>query len=232
MSERKTHLMTIYFIGNKGEYKNYKDAVKVADALKNKLEYIKKTNKEYFINAFIGISNLNIRHGSFKYKETKSTGKNVFKIVPKNKYKGRIEECIEPWHLHILIEANPAETIGEIIVDYLNKKFDRKIAQKKKIDNGFFTYALKQSRYQRFVTEKRDTKLVKYDFKDLYDRHGKPKTKIRKNTEKRNIQKLEKRSWIKHAERLLARKQSLNSLEKIKCKNAKNTNNSNEITNI
>lgn len=211
MSERKTHLMSIYFIGNKGDYKTLEEAIKVADALKNKLEYIKKINDEYFINAFIGISNLNIRCGNLRYKENKQSGKNSLEIVPKKNYK--IEDCIEPWHLHIIIEANPAETIGEMIVDYLNKKFSKQIAQKKRITRGFFMYALKQSMHQRFVKERRKTKLVKYDFRGIYECHGKPQTRIFKEKLKKTLKKLEKRSWERHAERL--RQKRLNSLENL-----------------
>jgi hypothetical protein len=206
VSKRKTHLIGIYFIGNKGCYEDYNEIKKVADALKNKLEYIRKTNDDYFINAYIGISNLNLRYGHFKYAKNKKSGRSTIVVIPKKKYQKEKEKCFEPWHLHILIEANPAETIGELIVDYFNKKFDKEIAQKKKIDNGFFPYVLKQSRYQRFVRETRPTKLVRYDFKDMHERYGKPKTKTRIAREKLVIQQLEERSWKRHEERLVARR--------------------------
>lgn len=218
MSKRETHLMSIYFIANKGAYNDYKQAKNVANALMNKIEYIKMTRNDYFINAFVGISNLNLRFGYLKYKETRKAGKNRLIIVPKNKYKAMKDKCFEPWHLHILIEANPGETVGELIADYFDKKFKRKIAQKKKIDDGFFDYVLKQSRYQRFIKEIRSTDLVEIDFKRLYERYGKPKTIARKAKDNRSIRNLEKRSWKKHAERLKTKK-SLNSLEKFNTKN-------------
>ena len=201
MSKRETHLMSIYFQNTKGYYKNFDEIKKTAEALKAKLEYLRKTKKDYFINAFIGISNFNIRRANLKYRENKKSGKNNTFIVPKGKYKNNIQLCLEPWHLHILLEANPAETIGEEVADYFNKIFGRKLARKEKIDNGFFDYVLRQSRYQRYVKETRDTDLVKIDFRKLYERYGKPKTQKRKKREAKAIKKLEKRSWERHRQK-------------------------------
>jgi len=97
--------MSIYFNNNKDAYKDYSEAKKVANALRHKIEYLKKTHNNYYVNAFIGISNLNIRYGTFQYLDNKKTGKNKLVRIPKNRYKQTQEKCFEPWHLHIIIEA-------------------------------------------------------------------------------------------------------------------------------
>lgn len=148
-----------------------------------------------------------------KYAKSKKSGKNKQVIVPKDRYKKNSSICFEPWHLHIIFEANPAETIGQMIVDYFNKKFGREIAWKPKVDEGFFDYVLKQSMYHRFVKETRNTNLVSIDFKREYEKYGKPKTKARKTREKLVMKKLEERSRNKKAERLNVKRQTLNSLE-------------------
>ena len=204
MSKRETHLMSIYFIANKGAYETHEEAIKVANALKNHLEYLRTRGRDFYINAFIGISNVNVRYGHLKYVNKKSVGKRRLEVVPKKKYKDQMEKCFEPWHLHILIEANPAETIGEIVVRYFNRKFGRKIAFKKKVSEGFFDYVFNQSRYQRFVKESRSTRLVEFDFKKEFEKYKRPKSNERIEHEKQVMKALEERSLARHKQKLQA----------------------------
>lgn len=178
MSQRKTKLMTIYFKNNKGMFKNYEEIQKVADALKAKIEYIRKHKKDCLVNAFIGLSQLNIRYGYYKYSDNKRPGRNKLVRRPKPRI-GADKLFKQPWHLHIIIEANPGETIGEEIADYLNKKFKMQIAYKRRITNGFFEYAMKQCRHIRYVLEDRPTDLVVHNFKEIYEKNYKPLTKVK-----------------------------------------------------
>lgn len=184
MCKRQTKLMSIFFRNNKGMFKSFDEILKVADALKAKFECIRNNNKDYYVNVFIGISQLNIRYGYYKYANNGKPGRNKLVRVAKRHKNPKLIE--EPWHLHILIEANPGETIGEQIVDYFNKKFKRNIAYKKKVDDGFFAYVMKQSGFIRYVVENRPTDLVKYNFKTMYEKNYKPLTKTDKKFRKLN----------------------------------------------
>lgn len=176
MCKRETKLMTLYFKGTKGMYKNVEDIMKITDALKAKFEYIRAHNDDYFINAFIGVSHLNPRYGYYKYLDNKKPGKN--KLVRRHKPRKNATFLLgEPWHLHILIEANPGETIGEQIADYLNKKFKMEIVYKRRVDEGFFPYVMNQCRYIRYVQEDRPTDLVQHNFRKIYEENYKPLTK-------------------------------------------------------
>jgi len=168
--------MTIYFENNKGIHESLEDIMKFADALKAKIEYIRGHNENFFVNVFIGLSHLNLRYGYYEYLDNKKPGKNKLVKRPKPRKNAHIL-LNEPWHLHILIEANPGETIGEEITDYLNKKFKKDIAYKRRVDEGFFKYAMKQCRFIRYVVEDRQTDLVQYNFKEIYEKNYKPLTK-------------------------------------------------------
>lgn len=183
MCKRKTKLMTIYFKNNKGMFKSQDEILKVAEALKAKIEYIRQQEKDYFINAFVGMSQLDVRYGYYAYEDNGKPGRN--KLVRVARRRKNAEKMLEqPWHLHILIEANPGETIGEQIADYLNKKFKRTIAHKYPIDEGFFPYVMKQCGIIRYVIEDRPTDLVKYNFKMMYEENYKPQTKTDKKFRK------------------------------------------------
>jgi len=145
MSQRETKLMSIYFDNNKGMFETYEDIKKVADAVKAKIEYMRKHKKDCFVNVFIGLSQLDIRYGYYEYSDNKKPGRNKLVSHPKPRINAN-ELLGQPWHLHILTEANPGETIGEEIADYLNKKFKRSIAYKRKITKGFFKYAMRQGK--------------------------------------------------------------------------------------
>lgn len=206
MSKRETKLMTIYFENNKEFHKNLEDIMKFAEALKAKIEYIRKHNKDCFVNAFIGLSHLNLRYGYYEYSDNKKPGKNKLAKRPKPRKNARIL-LDEPWHLHILIEANPGETIGEEIADYLNKKFKKDMAYKRRVDEGFFPYVMKQCRYIRYVIEDRPTDLVQHNFKEIYEKNYKPLTKGKLA----NIQKTAKKEGKKFRKSAEAFPQDKNS---------------------
>lgn len=198
MSKRETKLMSIFFKGNKEMFTTQEEIEKVADALKEKIEYIRRNKKSCFVNVFIGLSHLNIRYGYYEYLDNKKPGKN--KLVKRPKPRRNAHILIdEPWHLHILIEANPGETIGEKIADYLNKKFKSDIAYKHRITKGFFKYAMKQCRYMRYVVEDRPTDLVQFNFKEIYEKNYKPLTKG-KLTDMKKAAKKEGKKFRKSAE--------------------------------
>lgn len=179
MCKRKTKLMTIFFIDNKEMFETQDEILKVADALKEKLEYLRRHNQNYYINAFIGLSQLDIRYGYYEFADNGKPGRNRLVRRPKPRLFAH-KYLNQPWHLHILIEANPGETVGQELVNYLNKKFKREIAYKHRIDNGFFAYAMKQSGFIRYVVENRPNNLLKYNFKAMYEENYKPLTKGKK----------------------------------------------------
>lgn len=188
MSQRETKLLSIFLTGNKGMFKSYDEIKKFADALKAKFEYIKNTNSDYYINAFIGMSDFNIRHGNHEYADNKKPGKNKLVKVPK-KHRDAEHRMKEPWHIHLLIEANPGETVGVIITKYLNKKIKRGFALRVKVDRGHFKYAMKQCEKMRFVEEHRKTNLVRYNFKHIYEDSIQPLSKAAKKRNKKIISK-------------------------------------------
>lgn len=176
MCKRKTKLMSIFFINNKGMFETQEEILKVADALKEKLEYLRRHNQNYYINAFIGLSQLNLRYGDNEFADNGKPGRNSIIRVPKP-YLNAKKKLDEPWHLHILLEANPGETVGQELVTYLNKKFKREIAYKHRVNDGFFAYVMKQSGFIRYVVENRSNGLLKYNFKTMYEENYKPMTK-------------------------------------------------------
>lgn len=176
MSKRETKLMSIYFENNKGMFKSLDDIIKFAEAIKAKIEYLRKNEKDCFVNAYIGLSQIDIRYGYYKYFDNKKPGRNKLESYAKPRINAQ-ELLNQPWHFHILLEANPGETIGEKIVDYINKKLKKNIAYKKRITKGFFQYVMRQCRYMRFVVENRQTDLVQFNFKEIYEKNYKPLTK-------------------------------------------------------
>lgn len=179
MCKRKTKLMSIFFINNKGMFETQEEILKVADALKEKLEYLRRHNQNYYINAFIGLSQLNLRYGDNEFADNGKPGRNSIIRVPKP-YLNAKKKLDEPWHLHILLEANPGETVGQELVTYLNKKFKREIAYKHRVNDGFFAYVMKQSGFIRYVVENRPNNVLKYNFKTMYEENYKPLTKGKK----------------------------------------------------
>lgn len=171
MSKRETKLTSVHWTNNKDDFENYSEIKKVADNFKAKLNYLKAVNKDFYINAFIGMSDLDIRYGKKAYKSCKRRGRKEIITKPK-RFKGAKEKYSQPWHLHILIEANPGETIAKIIVDYFNKVFKRKVASSFRVDEGFFDYVMKQSRKARFVVEENPNSPLVFDFRKIYQERG------------------------------------------------------------
>lgn len=171
MSKRATKLFSLHWANNKDEFKTYEDIKKVADRAKAKINYIKAVNSDYFINAFIGMSDLDIRYGKKAYKRCKGRGRKPIIIKPK-RFKGAKEKYKQPWHLHLLIEANPGETVAQIMASYFNKVFKRKVATPFNVNEGFFDYVMKQSRRARFVVERCSQSPLVYDFEELYKMGG------------------------------------------------------------
>lgn len=167
MSKRETKLFSIRWINNKDEFENYLEIKKIADNFKAKLTYLKAVNKDFHVNAFIGMSDLDIRYGNKAYKGCKKRGRKEIITKPK-RFKGAKEKYLKPWHLHLLIEANPGETVAKIIVDYFNKVFKRKVASSFRVDEGFFDYVMKQSRKARFVVEQNSASPLVYNFRKIY----------------------------------------------------------------
>lgn len=196
MSKRETKLFSIYLNGGKELFDSYEEIEKVTNSLKTKLEYLRKNKDNWYINAFLGMSNLNIRYGSLKYNNDKKCGRKNMVIVPKKFVKDK-SICFEPWHLHILIEANPGETVAKEIVSYMNKKLRGNLARVKKVDRNFFMYVMKQCSKIRYVKEDRQFSPVRYRFKDIYEVNFQPHTKARKERARKFIEKsLENRLGI------------------------------------
>ena len=189
MSERKTKLFSIYLNGGKELFNSYEKIEKVANSLKAKLEYLRKNEDNWYINAFLGMSNLNIRYGSLKYKNGKKSGRKKLTIVPKKFVKDKTK-CIEPWHLHILIEANPGATVAREIVSYMNKKLGKNLARVEKIDRNFFVYVMKQCSKIRYVKEDRQFSPVRFRFKEIYEVNFQPHTKARRERARKLIKNM------------------------------------------
>ena len=142
INERVTHILSIDI--NSGTYHNFDEAVKAADALK---EFLKMTCKKhgYHCIGIIGISRYDSHFGKIimnKY------GKRSFEAdLPR--YSGETNA-----HLHILLVANPASQLKNIIESYLHKKHGRNVTWSQIADEYYdkkIPYILGQSEKLRTI---------------------------------------------------------------------------------
>lgn len=114
MSQRKTGIL--HLSTSSGLYKTIADATKAANAAAIWLERYCNSNG-YSVCAIIGISQHSCRNGIVHAeKSTKGRGR------PQKVFSG--SEATLP-HLHIILLANPCETIRKDFLAYLNRKAER-----------------------------------------------------------------------------------------------------------
>lgn len=142
LGERRTHVL---FIGTEsGLFNSFDEAVKAADALKDFLTRTCNEN-DYHCVGIIGVSYHDCRFGEMK---ANKFGKREFEpYVP-----GYTMDV--PPHLHILLVANPASRLRNIIYEYFHKKFKRKVTYEDRADAncvGAVSYVLTQSKNVRTI---------------------------------------------------------------------------------
>lgn len=149
IEERRTHL---YLIGTEsGHFDDFDKAVKVADALKNFLVRESK-EKDYHCIGVIGVSRYCSKVGEVR---ANKFGKREFEpLIPEFV---PLELCKRPPHIHILLVANPASTMKNLIYEYFKKnhsQFGKKVTWEKKVDTKFqyaVNYVLDQSEKLRTI---------------------------------------------------------------------------------
>ena len=142
INERITHVISIDI--NSGTYLNYDEAVNAANALK---DFLMKTCKKYDYHC-IGIIGVSRYDSHFGKMSTSKYGKRVFKADLPN-YSGETSP-----HLHVLLVANPASQLKNIIESYLHKKHGRKVTWSRIADEYYdkkIAYILEQSEKLRTI---------------------------------------------------------------------------------
>ena len=162
MSERKSKFITINI--SAGIFSSYEEAQKEADAIKQWIIRLCK-KKGYSCKAIIGISKNNPHTGSITTEKTGKRGR------PPRKFE-RESTAMSPTlvdaHLHIIIFANPADTIATDLRDHLNNKYKGKVAWPKECTTYVdvaVNYLIKQSLKIRTVEYDRNDILSPYEWK-------------------------------------------------------------------
>ena len=125
MSTRQTRY--IFISTSSGVFSSIEDAIAAANAIKIWLQRL-CMQKGYACQGTIGISQNNPKDGRVERKKTGKKGR------PKNTFVFRSStkphRNVNP-HLHVILKATPAHTIGKALVMYLINRFGRKAAQYK-----------------------------------------------------------------------------------------------------
>jgi hypothetical protein len=104
-----------------GLFASRQEATRFADSLKMWLERYAKRHGDYAILAIIAISQNDARHGAVLPQHTSRRGRPSKVFTPNN------EENVGMAcpHIHIVLVANPCDTIRKDLQRYLNGKFER-----------------------------------------------------------------------------------------------------------
>lgn len=150
MSARKTKEM---FISTRaGTYATFDEAVKAANAIKVWLTRLCE-RKGYSCKATIGISENNPHTGKVTRVKTGKRGR------PKNTFvrdSGIMRPTMTDPHIHIVLVANPAETVAQALVKHLNAKYGKRVTwakecrTKEHLENAI-NYLKKQSLKIRYA---------------------------------------------------------------------------------
>lgn len=148
MSARKTK--SIFITTSSGTFATFDEAVKAANAIKIWLTRLCE-RKGYSCKATIGISENNPKTGKVTGKRTGKRGRpqNVFVYDRPNMLHKRVNP-----HIHVVMVANPAETIAQTLVKYLIDKYGEKAARYEDCSEFFDTamaYLKKQSLKTRYA---------------------------------------------------------------------------------
>ena len=121
MSHRVSHVMSVNV--SAGIFTSFEEAVAEAEAIVSFLDYHCKKNG-YSCKAIVGISKNNPRAGKVQALHTGTRGRPRTIFVRTNPY------CLKPEvpaHIHIVMYANPATTIVEMLKKHLRTKYKRKV---------------------------------------------------------------------------------------------------------
>lgn len=119
MSARKTGYRAIHV--SAGIFPTYEAAVKAANALKIQIGRL-SARKGYTCSAIIGISENNPHTGEVTTAKTGKRGRPRKVFVRTN---GTMQPVKTEPHLHIVIRAEPAETLAKEVASYLNRTYGK-----------------------------------------------------------------------------------------------------------
>lgn len=133
MSTRVTKKMSVNI--SAGTFKTFEEAVKEANAIKGWLNRLCK-RKGYSCRVMIGVSENNPHTGKVTGTRTGKPGrpKNIF--VRGN---GVMRPTTTDPHIHIVLIANPAETVAQALVKHLNTKYGKRVAWAKDCSDYYDT---------------------------------------------------------------------------------------------
>ncbi len=162
-------------IENQWKYKTIKDAEKEAEAVQAFTKRIAKRNN-WACKAMIVVSEHSLKNCAPVIEKNSNKGRPKRIFLPKNKIIGIKKK--QP-HLHILVYANPAETITSQIVRNINERHRRKytyckkrtISRKKPVtddSNYYIGYVMHQMTSYRSVDVDNNEILSNFDFKEEY----------------------------------------------------------------
>lgn len=176
--KKETKLMRIE---NQWKYKTIKEAEKEADAIKAFATRLAKRNN-WSCKAVIVASKHSLKLHYVKFMKSGDKGRPTKKFFKKCKWKNT--KNIQP-HLHILVYANPAETLTCKIVNNINSRYKKKytyckkrtISRKRPVygDQNYYTgYVMHQATSCRYVDVDTAEIMRDFDFKTEYEK-AKPK---------------------------------------------------------
>lgn len=124
---RARKLKTLGIDTNAGIYSSEEEAIKEANALKRHILYFAK-KKGYKVDLLIGVSKNNPYSGHIETIKTGKAGrpKKIFKLDTTF----NPDDCPD-LHLHMLLTAEPADTVANEIIDYLKKRHKKSVCWKK-----------------------------------------------------------------------------------------------------
>lgn len=148
MSAKVTKQMSVNIAA--GTFKTFEEAVKTANAIKIWLTRLCE-RKGYSCKAIIGASENNPHTGKVVRVKTGKCGR------PKNTFvrdNGIMRPTMTDPHIHIVLIANPAETVAQALVKHLNTKYGKRVAWAKDCSDYYDTavdYLKRQSLKVRYA---------------------------------------------------------------------------------
>lgn len=172
--ERKMDFWTIEIAT---KFKNKEDAERLQKNIIDKFYYECNKNKDYMVQAIVGVSNINGKYvnGIYNKKNGKiGRPKKIKDVMEETEIAKQMYGTLNTdWHLHILVLSSPSDTLAQILKKYIEKKLNISVYRKfvsnawGDIDIGMLNYIAKQSDSVLFYGS--NDKRFKYTFRQVYD---------------------------------------------------------------
>lgn len=172
------------------KFNDRKKLDKLQKALIDRFDYEKKKNKDYRIQAIVGISKTNWHYVKGVYNSKSGhSGRSIKEkdLIEETDFTKMIYGKLNTkWHIHILVLSSPSETLSRVIKEYIDKNWDVSVSYRKfkngfgyDIDIGMLFYIAEQSESDGIMFVGSKDKRFTYTFRNMYNEMVKRYTRLK-----------------------------------------------------